>query len=266
MLQDVAIAAAEPPGILPLAAHPVRWRLLQALATSDRGVQDLTRRVGQPQNLVSYHLAKLRAGGVVFARRSEADRRDTFYGLDLPRFADSLSAAGGALHPGLRRPASRPPPATPLPRRVLFLCTGNSARSQMAEALLRARGGGSIEAFSAGSHPRPLHPNAVRVMRELFDLDISGQAPKRLEVFDGQAFDRVITLCDRVREVCPEFPGPPEPTHWSLPNPATGEADAATYPRFRDTAAELSGRIDFLIAALAATPPAAEPGDRHDPT
>jgi protein-tyrosine-phosphatase len=134
---------------------------------------------------------------------------------------------------------------------VLFLCTGNSARSQMAEALARARSGGAIQACSAGSHPRPLHPNAVRVMREDYGLDLTSQTSKSLDVFTGESFDWVVSLCDRVREVCPEFPGGPEAVHWSLPNPATGEADDVTYPLFRQTAAELSTRIDFLLARLA---------------
>ena len=87
---------------LQLAAHPVRWRLLGELARSDRVVSELTGLVGEPQNLVSYHLGKLRAGRLVTARRSAADRRDTYYGLDLSRVGGLLSAAGGALHPGLR--------------------------------------------------------------------------------------------------------------------------------------------------------------------
>ena len=90
--------------------------------------------------------------------------------------------------------------------RVLFLCTGNSARSQMAEALAGQVGGDAIEAASAGSRPKPLHPDAVLVMRE-HGLDISERRPKHLDTFAGQRFGYVISLCDRVREVCPEFPG-----------------------------------------------------------
>ena len=240
-----------PPAFLQLAGHPVRWRLLGELARSDRLVHELTQRVGEPQNLVSYHLAKLRQGRLVSARRSAADGRDTYYGLELARIGGLLSAAGGALHPGLRLTTpSRDPTALP-PLRVLFLCSGNSARSQMAEALVRARSGGAIEAFSAGSHPKPLHPNAVRVMREDFGLDLAGQASKSFDLFADRRFDWVISLCDRVREVCPDFPDHPETIHWSLANPATGEPDDVTYPLFRQTAAELSIRIDFLLAALA---------------
>ena len=92
---------------------------------------------------------------------------------------------------------------------------------------------------------------AVRVMREDYGLDLTSQTSKSLEVFTGETFDWVISLCDRVREVCPEFPGGPQAVHWCLPNPATGEADDITYPLFRQTAAELSTRIDFLLARLA---------------
>lgn len=248
------LADVSPPEFLQLAGHPLRWRLLGELARSDRMVHELTGLVGEPQNLVSYHLGKLRDGRLVSARRSSADRRDTYYGLDLTRLSDLLSTTGGALHPGLRLG----PPArdgAPIPAaRVLFLCSGNSARSQMAEALAQALSGGAIEAFSAGSHPKPLHPNAVRVMREDFGLDLSAQVSKPLSLYADQGFDWVISLCDRVREVCPEFPGQPEVTHWSIENPVTGEADEATYALFRDVAAELSTRIGFLLAAIAAAP------------
>ena len=245
-LPDVAA-----PEFLQLAGHPLRWRLLRELARSDRAVSELTELVSEPQNLVSYHLGKLRNGRLVSARRSSADGRDTYYGLDLARFGSVLSATGGALHPGLRLV---PPPrdAAPIaPARVLFLCTGNSARSPMAEALTRVRSGGAIEAVSAGSHPRPIHPNAVRAMREAYGIDLTGHACASLGAFAGQRFDWVISLCDRVREVCPEFPGHPQAVHWSIANPATGDPDDVTYPLFERTAAELDTRIEFLLARLA---------------
>jgi protein-tyrosine-phosphatase len=120
----------------------------------------------------------------------------------------------------------------------------------MAEALNRARSGGRVEANSAGSHPKPMHPNAVRVMRDEHGLDLTAQVSKHLDAFADQRFDWVISLCDRVREVCPEFPGHPEVIHWSIANPATGDADDVTYPLFQQTAAELVTRIGFLLAAL----------------
>ncbi|MDO8289642.1 MAG: ArsR family transcriptional regulator [Parvibaculum sp.] len=240
-----------PPEFLHLAGHHLRWRLLVELGRSDRVVSELTALIDEPQNLVSYHLAKLRDGRLVSAKRSSADRRDTYYGLNLPRIGDLLSAAGGALHPGLRlNPPARNIATLPMTR-VLFLCTGNSARSQMAEALAGAMSGGAIEAYSAGSHPKPMHPNAVRVMRDEHGLDLSGHVSKHLDVFADQHFDRVISLCDQVREVCPPFPGHPETIHWSIINPATGGSDEATYPLFQQTATEIKTRIEFLIAKLA---------------
>jgi protein-tyrosine-phosphatase/DNA-binding transcriptional ArsR family regulator len=255
-----------PPEFLQLAGHPLRWRLLSELARSDRLVHELTGLVGEAQNLVSYHLGKLRDGRLVSARRSSADRRDTYYGLELARIGRLLSAAGGALHPGLRLTTpTHDAAATAAPARVLFLCSGNSARSPMAEALARARSGGAIEAYSAGSHPKPVHPNAVRVMREEYGLDLTGHESRRLDVFAGQRFDWVISLCDRVREVCPEFPGHPEVIHWSIANPATGEADDVTYPLFQQTAAELATRVDFLLAALSdRTPAPGSPQETQD--
>jgi protein-tyrosine-phosphatase len=255
-----------PPTFVRLAGHPVRWRLLSELGRSDRKVRELTQLVGEPQNLVSYHLGKLRDADLVMARRSAADGRDTYYSVDLARLAESLAATGGALHPGLRLTA---PPldgddVATTPARVLFLCTGNSARSQMAEALTSTRSRGAVEAHSAGSHPKPLHPNAVRVMRDEFGIDLTGHESKHLDVYADERFDQVVTLCDRVREVCPEFPGPPEAVHWSLPDPAAGQVDdEASYPAFRQAAAELDRRIGFLLAGLVHAP---EPSATQTPT
>jgi protein-tyrosine-phosphatase len=115
-----------------------------------------------------------------------------------------------------------------------------------------------VEAHSAGLRPKPLHPNAVRVMREVYGIDIAGQRSKHLDDFGGQRFDEVISLCDLVREACPEMPGRPETVHWSMADPSAGHGDddAASYPAFRQTAAELETRIGFLLAALAHRPAA----------
>jgi protein-tyrosine-phosphatase/DNA-binding transcriptional ArsR family regulator len=242
-----------PPVFLQLVGHPLRWRLLSELGRSDRRVHELTGLVGEPQNLVSYHLGKLRQRDLVSSRRSSADRRDTYYAVNLTLVRSLLAATGAALHPGLRLTSPPPqpvPPAAARPR-VLFLCTGNSARSQMAEALAETRSGGSVEARSAGSHPKPLHANAVRVMRDDYGIELEGRSSKHLDLFAGQRFDQAITLCDRVREVCPELPGQPATSHWSMPDPAAGHAgDEASYAAFRQAAAELEVRIEFLLAAV----------------
>ena len=238
-----------PPPFLRLAGHPLRWRLLSELADSDRRVGELCALTGQPQSLVSYHLGRLRADGVVSSRRSSADGRDSYYRLDLARCGALLSAAGGALHPGLHMVAPDLKDVQSRTR-ILFLCTGNSARSQMAEALVVQLSGGTIDAASAGSNPKPLHPNAVRAMREL-GIDIAGRRSKHVSRYVNRRFDFVISLCDRVREVCPEFPDRPELIHWSLPDPAgEGDTDEESYPAFQRTATELATRIGFLLQLI----------------
>jgi protein-tyrosine-phosphatase/DNA-binding transcriptional ArsR family regulator len=242
-----------PPPFLRLAGHPLRWRLLSELAHSDRRVGELCELVVRPQSLVSYHLRRLRDGGLVSMRRSTADGRDTYYVLDLARCRELLSSAGASLHPGLAPTRPAPRERRSRPARVLFLCTGNSARSQIAEALSEPLSGGAVSAASAGSHPKSLHPNAVRVMRER-GIDLAGRRSKPLSEFSRRRFDYVISLCDRVREVCPDFPGAPELIHWSIPDPAREPgSDKETLPAFERTAAELCTRIDFLIQAIEPT-------------
>jgi ArsR family transcriptional regulator, arsenate/arsenite/antimonite-responsive transcriptional repressor / arsenate reductase (thioredoxin) len=252
-----AVLGVTPPEFLQLVGHPLRWQLLGELARGDRTVHELTGLVGEAQNLVSYHLGKLREAGLVSTRRSSADGRDAYYTADLTRISELLTATAGALHPGLRDTPPSGGGDEPGPVTVLFLCTGNSARSQMAEALIRDRSGGAVQAYSAGSHPKPLHPNAVRVMRDEHGIDLAGHESKHLSLFADQHFDWVISLCDRVREVCPEFPGDPSTIHWSMPDPAAGHADdEASYPAFQHTAAELETRIGFLLAVLTNGTPA----------
>ena len=246
----------KPPAILGLLSDPLRWQLVGELGRSDRRVGELVQLLGKPQNVVSYHLAELRQAGIVSARRSSADGRDVYYRADLFRCRDLLGEAGLALHPGLAL-APLPPDDVAPPRartRLLFLCTGNSARSQIAEALVEHRSAGKVEASSAGSHPKPLHPNAVRVMAER-GVDIADRPTKSLARFAGTRFDRVITLCDRVREICPQFPGAPVLAHWSVVDPADAESsDDATYPAFQHVADEIDSRVALLLADLRVRP------------
>jgi arsenate reductase len=110
--------------------------------------------------------------------------------------------------------------------RVLILCTGNSARSQMAEGLLRSLGGGAIDVCSAGTRPGSVRPEAIAVMAER-GIDISGHRSKHVDEFTGQQFQYVITVCDSANESCPVFPGTPQRIHWSFPDPAAVEGSEA---------------------------------------
>ena len=230
-----------PPVLFQLAGHPIRWRLLAELAASDRRVRELTEAVGEPQNLVSYHLRLLRSGGLVASHRSAFDGRDSYYGLDLEQHGTLFAATGAFVADGV--PTTRP-------LRVLFLCTGNSSRSQIAEALIERLANGAVRAWSAGSNPKSLHPNAVRVMAAR-GIDISRNETKPLDLFAEERFDLVITLCDKVREVCPGFPDTPEALHWSVPDPAAAPGtEDETYAVFERTAVDLEARITFLLHRL----------------
>ena len=254
MTQASRTEAEATPEFLRLVAHPLRWQLLRELARSDRQVRELVQVSGHPQNLVSYHLGRLRDAGLVQMRRSSADGRDAYYRVDLTICGERLQQVGAALHPRLGPPpgrvATRGRSTLRRPWRVLFLCTGNSARSQMAEAFMERLSGGRVEAYSAGSHPKALHPNAVRAMAER-GIDIRGRRTKPLGEFARRRFDHVVSLCDRVREVCPEFPGHPETIHWSIADPsAAGATDHESYPAFVRTAREIEWRVEFLLARI----------------
>jgi arsenate reductase (thioredoxin) len=126
-------------------------------------------------------------------------------------------------------------------KKVLILCTGNSARSQMAEGLLRHEAGDRFEVSSAGTKPTEVRPEAIAVMREM-GIDISHHRSKSADEFLGQKFDYVITVCDNARESCPVFPGTARYIHWSLEDPATarGSEDERrlVFRRIRDEIAE----------------------------
>ncbi len=135
--------------------------------------------------------------------------------------------------------------------KVLFLCTGNQARSQMAEALLRARVGSEWEVVSAGSAPKPaIHPLAVRVISER-GIDISGAEPKGVARFTQVPFDYVITLCDDARDACPIFPGDGEKIHWSVPDPAAAAGtDGEKLLAFRAARDDIEGRVERFVRKI----------------
>ena len=132
-------------------------------------------------------------------------------------------------------------------KRVLIVCSGNSARSQIAEGLLRHEAGDEFEVFSAGTHPHAVREEAVSVMSEI-GIDISGQTSKALSQFEEREFDLVITVCDRAREECPVFPGNPQRLHWPFDDPATftsiGDARLQAYRLLRD---RIHGRIMVFL-------------------
>jgi arsenate reductase (thioredoxin) len=134
------------------------------------------------------------------------------------------------------------------PTRVLILCTGNSARSQMAEGLVRHDGGDQFEVFSAGTRPGKVRPEAIAVMREL-GMDISSHRSKSVGEFSGQEFDYVVTVCDNANESCPVFPGKTKRIHWSFEDPAAVTGDEATrmsvFRRVRD---EIREKLAAFIA------------------
>jgi protein-tyrosine-phosphatase len=245
---------AQPLEFLKLLAHDIRWQILLALSRSDFRVEELVRQIKKPPNLISYHLKRFRLQRLVTERRSTADGRDVYYSLNLDQFRQMYMEAGQALHPGLSDPINQPHIQTQMsvvtPMRVLFLCTQNSARSQMAEGLLRELGGNKVEVFSAGSEPTSIHPLAIKAMSSR-GIDLRAHRAKHLDEYLGQHFDYVITVCDRVREVCPVFPDDPEQIHWSFPDPAAIEGNLRTQGRgFEDTARELTVRIQYLLLMI----------------
>ena len=145
-----------------------------------------------------------------------------------------------------RAPAG-PPTESARPIRVIFVCTGNSARSQMAEALLRHDGGDRFEVVSAGVSPRGVHPMTVEALARV-GIDISGARSKSVGEFLGQSFDYVITVCDKARATCPVFPGGSETLHWGVEDPVEVEgSDAERRAAFDAALRELAARIHAFL-------------------
>jgi arsenate reductase len=133
--------------------------------------------------------------------------------------------------------------------RVLFLCTGNSARSQIAEAILNRKGRGRFEAHSAGSHPAPrVQPLAIEVLRES-GVEWTGHEPRSVEGLERERWDFVITVCDKAKESCPIFPGQPVLGHWGMEDPAAVMgSESARLTAFRHALTTINRRIDLFLA------------------
>jgi len=243
------VQIARPPEFIKLLANDLRWALLKALTVGDYQVNELVEQVQQPMNLVSYHLKKMRDDALITMRRSEADGRDVYYSLDLDRLHVLFLNAGMALHPSLGVQLPTVDVAHVVPQRVLFVCTHNSARSQMAEGLLRSLSKGHLEVYSAGSHPTSIHPDAIRIM-DLMDIDIRGQKPTHFRELEDQSFDVVITVCDKAREICPTFPGKATQLHWGFADPSAIEDKEQRLQAFEQTARKLKSRIGYFLSTL----------------
>ena len=190
---------------------------------------------GQVDHDLAPLIAEQRAA--VARQRADLDRLDD----ELVDLEATIAAAGRARSRRKERPMS----VTPI--RVLFVCTGNSARSQMAEAVLGRLGGPDFEVNSAGTEPRGVNPLSVRVLADA-GIDWSQARSKSVDEFLGQSFDYVITVCDRARQSCPDLPGPHNTLHWGLEDPAEVEGtDDERLAAFRHTFLEINQRIRPLI-------------------
>jgi arsenate reductase len=136
------------------------------------------------------------------------------------------------------------------PIRVLFLCTGNSARSIIGASLLRQMGGDAFDVYSAGTRPKGINPYTVRVLEPL-GIDLSPERSKSVDEFAGQSFDYVITVCDAAAEECPVLPGAPQRIHWSFPDPAAVEgSDGEKLAAFQRTVEGMRDRLAAFVAGL----------------
>jgi len=188
----------------------------------------------------------------VARQRADLARLDA----ELDDLEATIGAAGRATQGGATVPET--------PIRVLFVCTGNSARSQLAEALLQQHGGPAFEVHSAGTEPRGVSPYTVRALAEV-GIDWSAARSKSVDEFLGQPFDYVITVCDRARQSCPVFPGSYNSLHWGLEDPAEVEgSDAEKLAAFERTRMEVMTRlhpfIELALRARGAAPRPAIPG------
>jgi len=233
----------ELPIFIDLLAHPIRWVMIRALIHGDMRVQELVELVGEPMNLVSYHLKKLRDGGLVRSQRSQADGRDIYYSLDFPHMQRASSDVMYALHLENRSGQD----LSQVRGRVLFICTHHNSRSPMAEAIMRTVAP-NVEVSSAGIQPTAIHPDAIRASDGV-SADIRRVQTRPVSEIIDQPFDYIITVCDQAREmVGVESVG--KVLHWSIPDPSRITSSAARAAAFTQTALLLQERVQRLAYTM----------------
>ena len=244
------MGATQPPEILGLLSDPLRWQLVVELGRSDRRVGELVQLVGKPQNLVSYHLAELRRAACVDARRSSADGRDIYYRADLFVVGTCSATPVARSIPASR---SRPLPQTTSrrdgPDRDCCSCAPATAPAPRSPKRSSSeRPADAVEAAQRRQPSQAAAPERGAGRCAERGIDIAVGRTKHLDGSPAQRFDCVITLCDQVREVCPEFPGAPTVVHWSIADPALGgDRRRATYPAFERVADEIDDALEFLL-------------------
>ncbi len=237
-----------PTDILKALANVTRWEIVTYLAWGDHRVQEIIQHVQESQNVVSFHLKQLREIGVLSEHRSTADARDIYYHLELETLRHLYLMTGMLIHPSILANYSSFTSQFTKPLRILFLCSKNSARSQMAEGWLRYLSHEQIEVFSAGTTPTTLHPMAIEVMEEL-GVNIRPHWAKPIDHIRDLTFDEIITVCDRAREYDQGFPVASRLRHWSLPDPVEC-TDSLRRQAFVETALELRTRTKLLLHQL----------------
>lgn len=237
-------------------ADETRLTIVRLLMYTDLRAGELIDRLQLPPNAVSYHLKQLRTCGLLRDRRSSLDARDVYYSVNLTRLQALYTTAGTTLHPGMTAPNDEPEaehveqalPKLERPLRILYLCTHNRARSQLAEGFTRFLAVGQVEVSSAGNQPSTIHPLTVEMLEEM-GIDTTTMSSKLMDQFCDQQFDYIITTCDRIRESCPTFPGDARQVHWSFPDPSEVEGDdEARRQAFRTTRREMLTRIRYLLS------------------
>ncbi|WP_298202582.1 metalloregulator ArsR/SmtB family transcription factor [Desulfosporosinus sp.] len=242
--------------ILRVLGEPHRLAIFTLLSTGPLQVKDLCTATSLSLPLVSQHLRVLRRIGLVQARRELGDARGVWYSIEpqpMTELKSTMSWLFDVASTVDRRPRADqfgiPAANCQDSFRVLFLCTANSARSQMAEALLEQVGGGLFEARSAGTQPRELHPLTVKALAEI-GIDASEQTAKHYDVIASEPFRYVITVCDLANEECPELPGDYRRVHWSIADPLTASGtETEVYSAFVCARENLSRRIRLFVHA-----------------